>query len=71
MNETGTHTLVNPQNGNLAFKIFGFESVCHFNHIKRLGYYSMLLIQSGNGKLKAEASERCHRGTFQIKAHGQ
>ena len=54
MNETSTHTLVNPQNGNLAFKIFGFESVGHFDHIQRLGYYSMLLIQSGSGRLKAD-----------------
>jgi hypothetical protein len=57
MSELGSHTLVNPQNGNLAFKIFGFESICQFDHIQRLGYYSMILIDSGNGKLKADFSE--------------
>lgn len=56
MSETGSQTLVNPQNGNLAFKIFGFESICHFDHIQRLGYYSMILIQGGTGKLKADFS---------------
>ena len=56
MSETGSQTLVNPQNGNLAFKIFGFESICHFDHIQRLGYYSMIIIQKGTGKLKADFS---------------
>jgi len=56
MSDTGSHTLVNPQDGNLAFKIFNFESLCHFDHIQRLGYYSMILIQDGNGKLKADFS---------------
>ena len=56
MSETGSQTLVNPQNGNLAFKIFEFESICHFDHIQRLGYYSMILIQGGTGKLKADFS---------------
>jgi AraC family transcriptional activator of pobA len=57
MNDSGSFTLVNPQNGNLAFKIFGFESLCRFDHIQRLGYYSILLIQTGAGKLKADFSE--------------
>ena len=56
MSETGSQTLVNPQNGNLAFKIFEFESICHFDHIQRLGYYSMILIQAGKGKVKADFS---------------
>ena len=56
MNKAGTHTLINPQNGHLAFKIFGFESSSHFEHIQRNSYYSLILIYSGNGKLKADLS---------------
>lgn len=51
------HTLVNPQNGNLAFKLFSFEDDSHFNHIQRLNYYSLIWIQKGKGKIKADFSE--------------
>lgn len=50
-------TLVNPQNGNLAFKLFSFEDNSHFDHIQRLNYYSILWIKQGTGKLKADFSE--------------
>jgi AraC family transcriptional regulator, transcriptional activator of pobA len=50
-------TLVNPKNGNLAFKIFSFEDDSHFNHIQRLNYYSLIWIQKGKGKIKADFSE--------------
>lgn len=56
MNKAGTHTLINPQNGHLAFKIFGFDSISHFDRIQRNGYYSLILIYSGTGKLKADLS---------------
>jgi AraC family transcriptional activator of pobA len=47
-------TLINPQNGNLAFRIFSFEDNSAFDHIQRLNYYTVLLITQGNGKLKAD-----------------
>jgi AraC family transcriptional activator of pobA len=50
-------TLVDPQNGNLAFKIFSFEDNSSFDHLQRLNYYSILLIEEGEGKLKADFSE--------------
>jgi AraC family transcriptional regulator, transcriptional activator of pobA len=56
MSNTVSHTLVNPQDGNLAFKIFDFDGVCQFDHIQRLGYYSMILVREGGGKLKADFS---------------
>jgi len=56
MSETGSQTLVNPKTGDLAFKIFSFESVNHFDHVQRLGYYTMILVRTGRGKLKADFS---------------
>jgi AraC family transcriptional regulator, transcriptional activator of pobA len=56
MNQTAL-TLVNPQNGNLAFKIFSFDSNCAFDHIQRHNYYSLIWIIKGNGKVKADFSE--------------
>jgi AraC family transcriptional regulator, transcriptional activator of pobA len=52
-----TYTLVNPQNGNLAFKLYKFGSEGHFDHIQRLNYYSLIWIKKGNGTLKADFSE--------------
>ncbi|MEC3877032.1 helix-turn-helix domain-containing protein [Chryseobacterium salviniae] len=50
------HTLINPQNGNLAFKIFSFEDDSYFDHIQRNNYYSLIWLQ-GNGIVKADFSE--------------
>lgn len=57
MNDQNALTLVNPQNGNLAFKIFSFESNSFFDHIQRNNYYSLIWIQQGKGQLKADFSE--------------
>ena len=50
-------TLVNPQNGNLAFKLFSFEDDSYFDHIQRNNYYSLVWILQGSGKIKADFSE--------------
>ncbi len=57
MNGTNTITLVNPQSGNLAFKLFSFENNVFFDHIQRNNYYSLVWIQKGNGQLKADFSD--------------
>jgi AraC family transcriptional regulator, transcriptional activator of pobA len=54
---TNALTLINPQNGNLAFKIFSFENNIVFDHIQRLSYYSLIWITKGEGKVKADFSE--------------
>jgi AraC family transcriptional regulator, transcriptional activator of pobA len=54
---TNALTLINPQNGNLAFKIFSFENNVVFDHIQRLNYYSIIWITKGSGKIKADFSE--------------
>lgn len=50
-------TLVNPQTGNLAFKVLHFEDNSHFDHLQRLNYYSIILITEGEGKLNIDYSE--------------
>lgn len=57
MNHQDTLTLVNPQNGNLAFKISRFENNSFFDHIQRNNYYSLIWIYQGKGKLKADFSD--------------
>jgi AraC family transcriptional regulator, transcriptional activator of pobA len=54
---TDVFTLVNPENGNLAFKIFSFEDNCSFDHIQRNNYYSLIWITDGNGNVKSDFSE--------------
>lgn len=52
-----TFTLVDPLNGNLAFKLFSFTGNSHFDHIQRLNYFSVIWIQQGRGKAKVDFSE--------------
>lgn len=52
-----TFTLVDPLNGNLAFKLFSFTGNSHFDHIQRLNYFSVIWIQQGSGKAKVDFSE--------------
>lgn len=52
-----TYTLINPQTGNLAFKVFSFNDNSHFDHIQRLNYYSLIWIRNGRGSAKADFSE--------------
>ncbi len=49
-------TLTDPANGNLAFKLFDFESNSYFDHLKRNNYYSLIWITSGSGIAKADFS---------------
>lgn len=57
MMQNNNFTLINPQTGNLAFKIYHLEKDNPFGHIQRLNYYSLIWIQKGNGTLKADFSE--------------
>lgn len=56
INQT-TFTLINPQNGNLAFKLYSFEDGAAFDHMQRLNYYSIIWVQQGNGKAKVDFNE--------------
>ncbi|MBA4057212.1 MAG: AraC family transcriptional regulator [Marivirga sp.] len=57
MNAQTTFTLINPQNGSLAFKLFSFEDNSNFDHIQRNNYFSLIWITDGRGKAKADFSE--------------
>ena len=57
MNTQTSFTLVNEQNGNLAFKLAGFEDTSAFDHIQRHNYFSLLWITEGSGELKADFSK--------------
>lgn len=57
MNDLETFTLINPLNGNLAFKIYSFVENCAFDHIQRHNYYSLIWLFEGSGKVKADFSE--------------
>lgn len=57
-----TNTLIDPQNGNLAFKLFSFEDNGFFDHIQRNNYYSLIWIKEGAGKLTADFSEYSFSG---------
>ncbi|MDI1257075.1 MAG: helix-turn-helix domain-containing protein [Flavobacterium sp.] len=50
-------TLVDPQNGNLAFKIFSFSDNGAFDHLQRHNYYSLIWIKEGNGVVRADFAE--------------
>jgi AraC family transcriptional regulator, transcriptional activator of pobA len=52
-----TFTLVNPQNDNLAFKLFSFEDNSYFDHIQRSNYFSLIWVKEGYGKLKVDFNE--------------
>jgi AraC family transcriptional regulator, transcriptional activator of pobA len=57
MTKKNVYTLVNPQNGNLAFKLFSFQDNCSFDHVQRHNYYSLIWITKGSGTMKADFSE--------------
>jgi AraC family transcriptional activator of pobA len=57
MTDDNTFTLINPQNGSLAFKLFSFESNSCFDHIQRLNYYTLIWVQKGQGQVKVDFSE--------------
>jgi AraC family transcriptional activator of pobA len=54
MNRQMVSTLINPQNGNLAFKVFDLEGGGHFDHIQRNNYYSLIFVKGGTGSVKAD-----------------
>lgn len=57
MAEKLTHTIINKQNGNLAFKISKFNCNSNFDHIQRNNYYTLIWVTKGNGQLKADFTE--------------
>lgn len=57
MKEQNVFTLINQQNGNLAFKLFPFSDNSHFDHLQRNNFYTIIWVKEGNGLLKVDFSE--------------
>ncbi len=57
MQSATNFTLVNPQNGNLAFKLLQFEDNSYFDHLQRNNFYSLIWITEGSGTLKADFAQ--------------
>jgi AraC-like DNA-binding protein len=57
MTQQNTYTLVNPQTGNLAFKLFLFDDNSYFDHLQRNNFYSLIWIKGGDGTAKADFLE--------------
>jgi len=49
--------MIDPKNGNLAFKIFPVENDSPFDHTQRHNYYTMVLLSEGGGKLRSDFSD--------------
>ncbi|MEP6948319.1 MAG: helix-turn-helix domain-containing protein [Ginsengibacter sp.] len=52
MKNVGTHTIINEQNGNLAFKIISFIDNSHFDYFQRNNFHTLVLITEGDGELQ-------------------
>jgi len=57
MNEQNVFTLINQQDGNLAFKMFAFNDNSYFDYLQRNNFYSIIWINKGSGLLKVDFSE--------------
>lgn len=57
MNNQDVYTIINPQNGNLAFKLFYFDNNSHYDHLQRNNYFSLIWVTKGQGKVKADFAE--------------
>ncbi len=57
MNAPEVYTLVNPQNGQLAFKLYAFEDGRHFDHLQRNNFYSLIWLQAASGMAKADTAK--------------
>ncbi len=57
MMDTNNLTLINPQTGNLAFKISSFIDSNPFEELQRLNHFSLIWIKNEKGTVKADFSE--------------
>ena len=57
MEENNCFTLINPQTGNLAFKLQFFENENPFDTIHRLNHYAVIWIKEGAGNVHADFSD--------------
>ena len=58
------HTLINKQTGVLAFKMYRFKDLSHFDHVQRLNYFSLIWIQKGKGKTHVDFNSFDYEGNY-------
>lgn len=57
MDKQNTYTIINEQNGNLAFKLFSFDNNSYFDYLQRNNFYTIIWITEGEGLAKVDFSE--------------
>lgn len=57
MLQKNNFTLINPQTGNLSFRLSYFDGDNPFDHIQRMNYYSLIWVKKGTGTVRADFSE--------------
>lgn len=57
MDNQNVFTLINQQDGDLAFKIFSFDGNSHFDHLQRNNFYTVVWVREGEGLLKVDFSQ--------------
>lgn len=62
MENENVFTLINQQNGNLAFKFYYFEDARTFDHLQHNNFYSVVWVKQGGGLLKVDYSEYLFEG---------
>lgn len=60
MIDNNTYTLVDNQTGELAFKLYRFDNISHFDHIQRPNYYSLIWIYAGSGEAQVETEKHSY-----------
>jgi AraC family transcriptional activator of pobA len=59
MIDKSVFTLINPQSGNLAFKVVEFTDNSGFDHLQRNNYFTLIWLKEGYGKVRADVAEHC------------
>ena len=57
MSTQDVYTLVNPQTGQLAFKLYRFDDGRYFDHIQRNNYYSLVWMETAAGTARVDVAE--------------
>jgi len=57
MSQKDVFTLINQQNGNLAFKLFSFQDNSHFDTLQQNSFYTIIWLKKGRALLKVDFSE--------------
>ncbi|PKG41566.1 helix-turn-helix domain-containing protein [Psychroflexus sp. MES1-P1E] len=57
MNKKQSHTIINQQSGDLAFKLLFFDDNSHFDHLQRNNYFTLIWLKRGIGSLRTVYSE--------------